>query len=263
MSCVPCSYLVLSCAGFCRVGLLLSWPFVEPCREASPFRSIDFSPSGLLLSCVPWSYIVLSCAGFCRFGLLLSWLLLSSSSVVFSCRVPCCLVFSSLGPSVLSLGASWKPLRRLWGDLLGLREPSGGLLGPIVALLTGLGASWVIPGPVPGRPWEAPRPLLAALGPLLGRPGALLAAPGRPPGRSWRLPGGSWSPLGGSKVAFCRKAEIRRQYSVFHSFLGVREASWHLLGLSWSPLGGPWSPPGGSWAGLRGLGWLLGGSWQA
>jgi hypothetical protein len=24
------------------------------------------------------------------------------------------------------------------------------------------------------------------------------------------------------------------------------------------PLGGPWSP---SWAGLRGLGWLLGGSW--
>ena len=171
MSCVPWSYLVLSCAGFCRFGLLLSWPFVEPCREASPFRSIDFSPSGLLLSCVPWSYLVLSCAGFCRFGLLLSWLLLSSSSVVSSCRVPCCLVFSSLGPSVLSLGASWKPLRRLWGDLLGLREPSGGLLGPIVALLTGLGASWVIPGPVPGRPWA-----------LLGGP--------------WAALGGSWASLG-------------------------------------------------------------------
>ena len=143
--------------------------------------------------------------------------------------------------------------------------PSGGLLGPIMALLTGLGASWVIPGPVPGRRWAllvAPGPLFAALGPLLGRPGALLAAPGRPPGRSWRLPGGSWGPLGGSKVAFCRKAEFRRQYSVFHGFLRVREASWRLLGLSWSPRGGPWGPPGGSWAALSALGWLLGGSWQ-
>ena len=87
-------------------------------------------PSGLLLSCVPWSYLVLSCAGFCRFGLLLSWLLLklSLSSVVSSCRVPCCLVFSSLGPSVLSLGASWKPLWCLRGELLG---PPGALRGPL------------------------------------------------------------------------------------------------------------------------------------
>ena len=245
MSCVPCSYLVLSCAGFCRVGLLLSWPFVEPCREASPFRSIDFSPSGLLLSCVPWSYLVLSCAGFCRFGLLLSWLLLSSSSVVSSCRVPCCLVFSSLGPSVLSLGASWKPLRRLWGDLLGLREPSGGLLGPIVALLMGLGASRVIPGPVP--------------------------PPGRPLGRSWRLLGLSWAdfrlllgslglplgplgplfgPLGALLIAFGRKAENRRQYSVFAGFWVSRGPSQRLLGASWSPLGEPWGPLGGSWAPL-------------
>ena len=154
----------------------MSWPFVEPCREASPFRSIDFSPSGLLLSCVPWSYIVLSCAGFCRFGLLLSWLLLSSSSVVSSCRVPCCLVFSSLGPSVLSLGASWKPLRRLWGDLLGLREPSGGLLGPIAALLMGLGAS-------------------SPLGALLAAPGALLAALGP----AYVALGGSWVLLGPHK----------------------------------------------------------------
>ena len=185
MSCVPCSYLVLSCAGFCRVGLLLSWPFVEPCREASPFRSIDFSPSGLLLSCVPWSYIVLSCAGFCRFGLLLSWLLLSSSSVVSSCRVPCCPVCSSLGPSVLSLGASWKPLWCLWGELFGL-------LRPIVALLTGLGASRVIRAPVPGRPWA----LLGGPWAALGGSWASLGPPRGALGGSWAAPGALFAPPG-------------------------------------------------------------------
>ena len=98
----------------------------------------DTSPlwSPLVMCPLVLSCLVLSCAGLCRFRLLLSWLLLSSSSVVSSCRVPCCPVCSSLGPSVLSLGASWKPLRRLWWELLGLREPSGGLLRPIVALLT-------------------------------------------------------------------------------------------------------------------------------
>ena len=153
-----------------------------------------------------------------------------------------------------AVGASWKPLRRLWGDLLG---PLGGLRGLILALLTALGA----PGPLLGlsraAPWAllgglgAPLGrswrLLAAPGPLLGRPGALLAAPGRPLGPFWRLLSGSWSSLGGSKVALCRKARIRRQYSVFRGFLGLRELTWRLLRPSWVSLGGPWGPPGGSW----------------
>ena len=191
MSCVPCSYLVLSCAGFCRVGLLLSWPFVEPCREASPFRSTDVSPSGLLLSCVPWSYIVLSCAGFCRFGLLLSWLLLSSSSVVSSCRVPSCLVFSSLSPSVL-----WGLLGTLFGasggTSWGLREPSGSLFRPILAPWTGLGASRVIPRPVPGRP----RALLGGPWAALGSSWLLLGLPWAALGRSWAAPEALLAPPG-------------------------------------------------------------------
>ena len=163
------------------------------------------------MSCVPWSYLVLSCAGFCRFGLLLSWLLLSSSSVVSSCRVPCCLVFSSLGPSVLSLGASWKPLRRLWGDLLGLREPSGGLLGPIVALLTGLGASWVIPGPVPGRPWALLGGPWAALGDSwasLGRPRGALGGSWAAPGALLAPPGRLLEPSGRLQSRFLPKSRI-------------------------------------------------------
>ena len=189
--------------------------------------------------------------------LLLSWLLSLWSSLDLACLVfvfgglfLSCPVFSSLGPSAL-----WGVLESLLGTSggtsWGLWEPSGGLLRPILALLMALdppflGRSWASPGrswgalgAYLGRSWQ----LLAALGPPLGRPGALL-------GRSWRLPGGSWGPLGGSKVAFCRKAEFRRQYSVFHGFWGVREASWRLLGLSWSPRGGPWGPPGGSWAAL-------------
>ena len=96
-------------------------------------------------------------------GRILCWLLslwyslalasLSSSSVVSSCRVPSCLVCSRLGPSVLSLGASWKPLRCLWGDLLG---PPGALRGPLetdFGPLDGLGPSRAIPGPLLGLPW--------------------------------------------------------------------------------------------------------------
>ena len=163
------------------------WNLVGKQRRFGAYTSPLWSPlfvRPLVLSCLIlcwllslWSSILFSCLGFSD---------LSSSSVVSSCRVPCCLVFSSLGPSVLSLGASWKPLRRLWGDLLGLREPSGGLLG-------GLEASWVIPGPVPGRPWallEGPWAALggswASLGPPRGALGgsweaaqALLAPPGR------------------------------------------------------------------------------------
>ena len=131
-----------------------------------------------------------------------------------------------------------------------------------------LGASGSPPGACwdPGSPWTAP----GALGPLL--------AAGRPLGRSGRLPGGSWSPLGGSKVAFCRKAEFRRQYSVFHSFLGVREPpgtrgallepslrplrpSWRLLGRptwSWVALGRLLAGLSGSWVVL---GWPGPGPW--
>ena len=130
------------------------------------------------MSCVPLSCLVLSCAGLCRFGLLLSWLLLSSSSVVSSCRVPCCLVFSSLGPKVLSLGASWKLLWCLRGELLG---PPGALRGPLetdCGPLDGPGAFLPLSRAAPGPSWGAPGPLLAALG---GSWASL--------GRSWRLLG--------------------------------------------------------------------------
>ena len=147
--------------------------------------------------------------------------------------------------------------------------PLGALRGPLetdFGPLDGLGPSRAIPGPLLGLPFRGgpgrlSGPLLAALGCSWASLGPPWGAPGGPR-RSWRLPGGSWGPLGGSKVAFCRKAEFRRQYNVFHGFWRVREASWRLLGLSWSPRGGPWGPPGGSWAALSALGWLLGGSWQ-
>ena len=160
-----------------------------------------------------------------------------------------------------AVGASWKPLRSLWGDLLG---PLAGLRGLILALLTAPGPLLACPGPPPELSWEAWAPPWAALGGswrllgLLGRPGALLAAPGRPLGPFWRLLSGSWSSLGGSKVALCRKARIRRQYSVFRGFLGLREFAWRLLRLLAAPgallaaLGWP------KWC-WEALGWLLAG----
>ena len=104
--------------------------FVEPCREAAPFRSIDFSP------------LVSSCRA--SPGLLLSYLMLASVALVFSCLGFSCLrllwsplvvspvVLSSLVlvPACSLWGLLGSLFRRLWGDLLGLREPSGGLLGP-------------------------------------------------------------------------------------------------------------------------------------
>ena len=154
--------------------------FVEPCREAAPFRSIHFSP--LLSSCRASP------------GPILSYLVLASVALVFSC-----------------LGFSC--LRLLWSPLV---------VSPVVLsalVLVPACSLGFFPALVPGRSWQ----LLAGLGPPLGRPGALWAAPGRPLRRSWRLPGGSWNPLGGSKVAFCRKAEFRRQYSVFHGFCCTRK----------------------------------------
>ena len=152
--------------------------------------------------------------------------LVLSCYLVGSCPVSSCLASSRL---------LWSC--PLWSCPGGLWEPSGVLWGPLGSLF---GASG-------GTSW------------LLGRPGALLVAPGQPLGTFWRLLSGSWSSLGGSKVALCRKARIRRQYSVFRGFLGLRELTWRLLRPSWVSLGGPWGPPGGSWAGLRGLGWLLAG----
>ena len=148
--------------------------------------------------------------------------------------------------------------------------PLGALRGPLetdFGPLDGLGPSRAIPGPLLGLPWallggpgRLSGPLLAALGCSWASLGPPWGAPGGSLRRSWRLPGGSWGPLGGSKVAFCRKAEFRRQYSVFHGFWGVREASWRLLGLSWSPRGGPWGHAGASWASwvLLGRAGLLG-----
>ena len=153
----------------------------------------------------------------------------------------CGIVLGSIAASRYYLlaccGASWKPLRRLWGT----SWASGSLRG-----------FW----PALGRPWARP-----------GRPpGPLLAAPGLLLGLSWAALGRSWRLLelsGRLQSRFLPKSRNPSTYSVFHSFLGVREASWHLLGPFWCPLGGPWGPPGKSWAGQRGLGWLLGGSWQA
>ena len=125
--------------------------------------------------------------------LILRWLLSLWSSLDLACLVfvfgglfLSCPVFSSLGPSAL-----WGVLESLLGTSggtsWGLWEPSGGLLRPILALLTALdppgpflGRSWASPGPswgalgaYLGRSWQ----LLAALGPRLGRPGALLGGP--------------------------------------------------------------------------------------
>ena len=151
--------------------------------------------------------------------------------------------------------------------LASLLPPFGCLWLPFLALFGTLWHLVLLPGadfgPLDG-PWAAPGlwRLLAAPGPLLGRPGALLAAPGRPLGPFWRLLSGSWSSLGGSKVALCRKARIRRPYSVFSRFFGPPGAHLAppeaLLGLSWRTLGPSWRLLGG----LSGVGRLLGGSWQ-
>ena len=126
--------------------------FVEPCREAAPFRSIHFSPlvsSCRVSPCLVLSYFVLasvafvfSCLGF--FCLRLLWSPLVVSPLVLSSLVlvPAC-SGGFLAPSSAPLGTSW-----------GLREPSGSLFRPILAPWTGLGAC---PGP-PLASWEAGLP---------------------------------------------------------------------------------------------------------
>ena len=137
--------------------------FVEPCREAAPFRSIDFSP--LVSSCraspaLILSYLVLasvalvfSCLGrlwnragkhrrfgaqtsphlvsSCRAspGLILSYLVLASVALVFSCLGFSCLrlLWSPLvvSPVVLS-SLVLVPACSLWGLLGSLFGASGG-----------------------------------------------------------------------------------------------------------------------------------------
>ena len=142
---------------------------------------------------------------------------------------------------------------------------SGGLLGPIVALLTGLGASWVIPGPVPGRPWA-----------LLGGPWAALGGSWASLGPPWGALGGSWAAPGALLAPPKRLLELPRRLQSrslpksqnsstvqrFSRFFGPPGAHLAppeaLLGLSWRPLGPSWRLLGG----LSGVGRLLGGSWQ-
>ena len=89
--------------------------FVEPCREAAPFRSIDFSP------------LVSSCRA--SPALILSYLVLASVALVFSCLGFSCLrlLWSPLvvSPFVLS-SLVLVPACSLWGLLGSLFGASGG-----------------------------------------------------------------------------------------------------------------------------------------
>ena len=92
--------------------------FVEPCREAAPFRSIDFSP------------LVSSCRA--SPALILSYLVLASVALVFSCLGFSCLrlLWSPLvvSPVVLS-SLVLVPACSLWGLLGSLFGASGGTFG--------------------------------------------------------------------------------------------------------------------------------------
>ena len=121
-------------------------------------------------------------------------------SLLLSC--PLCLLFSW---SRRALGASWKPLRRLWWTYWGLWEADFGPLdGPWAcpAPWGALGGSWAAPGALlapPGRLLELPGRLQSRSLPknknsltvyhfsmFFGPPGALLAPPEALLGLSWR-----------------------------------------------------------------------------
>ena len=195
----------------------------------------------------------------------MSWFLLSSSSVVFSCRVPSCLVFSSLSPSVL-----WGLLGTLFGasggTSWGLREPSGSLFRPILAPWTGLGASRVIPRPVPGRP----RALLGGPWAALGSSWLLLGLPWAALGRSWAAPeallappGRLLGPSGRLESRVLPKSRISSTVQRFSWFFGgpggLLAPPGALLEPSWRPLGPSWRLLGCPWPSLVALGWLLAG----
>ena len=152
----------------------------------SYLRSVCSCP--VLLSCWLLSCLLMSC--------------LLSSPLVLSTLV---LSRRSLGTFWRAVGASWKPLRSLWGDLLG---PLAGLRGLILALLTALGR-WALLAP-PKRLLELPRRLQSRSLPksqnsstvqrfsrFFGPPGAHLAPPEALLGLSWRPLGPSWRLLGG------------------------------------------------------------------
>ena len=92
--------------------------FVEPCREAAPFWSIDFSP------------LVSSCRA--SPGLILSYLVLASVALVFSCLGFSCLrlLWSPLVVSPVVLSSLVLERALSGGFLEASSAPLGGPLGP-------------------------------------------------------------------------------------------------------------------------------------
>ena len=148
-----------------------------------------------------------------------------------------------------AVGASWKPLRSLWGDLLGplasLRADFSRLDGPC--------SPWAAPGPVPGRllsspgrPGRPPGPLLAAL----GGSWASLGPPWGPLGGSWAAPGALFPPkrllelprrLQSRSLPKSQNSSTVQRFSMFFGPPGAHLAPPEaLLGLSWRPLGPSW-----------------------
>ena len=139
-----------------------------------------------------------------------------------------------------SLGASWKPLRRLWRDLLG---PPGALRGPLETDFGPLDGPWSLQGHswACGRSWRLLGDPQRALGTSRAALGALWAAPKSLSAKKQKIVGG---------IAF---------FIVVWAPGGLLAPPGALLELSGRPLEPSWRLLGG----LRGLGWLLGGFWQA
>ena len=134
-------------------------PFVRWWNRVGKQRRFGACTSPLWSSLVMCP-LVLSC-------LILCWLLSLWSSLDLACLVfvfcgifLSCPVFSSLGPSVLSLGASWKPLSASLGGPFG---PPGALRGPLETDCGRLDGPWSLQ-PVPVRPWALLGGPWAALG---------------------------------------------------------------------------------------------------
>ena len=151
---------------------------------------------------------------------------------------------------------------------------SGGLLGPILALLAApgapealLGCSWASPGLPLGRSWallggpgRLPGSLLAALGPLLARPWAA-------PGLCWAVLAASLASFGGSWAALGREKRCVTKPCKNHGFCMVFawfRAFWGPLGALLAALGWLLGRPQWSWVALGGRPkWPLGAFWVA
>ena len=215
--------------------------FVEPCREAAPFRSIHFSP------------LVSSCR--VSPGLLVSYLVPASVALVFSCLGFSCLrlLWSPLvvSPFVLS-SLVLVPACSLWGLLGSLFGASGGSFwGPLETDCGPLDGPWSLQG----HSWACPGPPLGPPGKPLGGSWRLLDLSWAAPGRSWRLLGGPRGALGASRAAlgalWAAPKSLSAQKPKFVDSTAFFITFWP-PGPSWNPLGA-----------LLALGWLLGGSWQA